>query len=536
MSNFNIHPSRKILVVVTVGGSTNSAPIFEVCQILADRGHVIEFATLSGREHYARPYPFVSKVHIIGRAITAEEDEQLYLKLGNWDNTSVASRSGYWSCKKFYDSFWSENYRGLKQLVDGSPPDFIFSDYQTEAPKDVATEYSIPLAEMWPQMPWLMAPQPWIPGLVGAQERCMTSENANMFDRLFEQSHILRDAPNFIDYYLWARKMRRDNGVATMPAIKSKPDHVVLVNSFFGSEVPKDLPPLMMAAGPILSDNNWEKLDERQARFLENKKAVLYLALGTHVILTPGVIEKIFQGLTYAMKDGHIDGVVYAVRDVARKQFVPLQQTIVSGVTVSELLQNKHDSWLFLDHAPQRAILNDSSVKLFFSHVGASSANEGLYHGVPMLCMGICGDGLPRAIRLEQAGVALSIDKNDFSSAEVAEKIGTIIKDYDGEFTRNTRRMQRIAHVASRRKYAAADLIEEHMYDWELRFEHHPQEPKKDYLVNGRRGKELSPMHLQTADMRMPWLKATNLDQKLIFLGLVTVLVYVCKALISGAK
>jgi hypothetical protein len=48
-------------------------------------------------------------------------------------------------------------------------------------------------------------------------------------------------------------------------------------------------------------------------------------------------------------------------------------------------------------------------------------------------------------------------------------------------------RLQRIAHVA--------DLIEELMYNNELRF--------KD-------GKELRPMHLQTADMRMSVSKAKN--------------------------
>lgn len=500
-----------------------------MCQVLAGRGHVIEFATLRGREALANPYPFVSKIHIIGRAITAQEDEGLYLKFSRWDNTSVSARAEYWSCKKFYDSFWTETYRELKKLLDVSPPDFIFSDFQAEAPKDVAIEYSIPLAEMWPQMPWLMAPQPWIPGMVGAQVRCLTNEHASMYDRLFEQTHMLRDAPNLIDYYLWVRNMRRKSGVRTMPSMKPKPDHVVLINSFIGSEIPKDLPPLMMVAGPILSDD-WKKLGQDELQFLEHKKTVVYFALGTHVILAPKVLEDILIGLDDAITGGHINGVIWAVREVARKQFVPLENLTISSLKVSELLQNKHGSWLFLDNAPQRAVLDHPSCKLFFTHCGPSSANEALYHGVPQLCMGIYGDQLPRVTRLVNAGVALAIEKLNFSAAEVTEKVLAIVQDSDGKFIRNARRMQRIAHVVSRRKYAAADLIEEHMYDWELRFEYQPTgKLKKEDAQFARRGKELSPMHLQTADMRMSRMKAANMDQKLIILGILATLTYVFK-------
>lgn len=58
--------------------------------------------------------------------------------------------------------------------------------------------------------------------------------------------------------------------------------------------------------------------------------------------------------------------------------------------------------------------------------------------------------------------------------------------------------MKRIAHVTAKRKDYAADLVEELMYDNELRFDDE--------------GKELRPMHLQTADMRMPAYKAKNWD------------------------
>ncbi|KAH3334115.1 hypothetical protein KXW81_005527 [Aspergillus fumigatus] len=66
-----------------------------------------------------------------------------------------------------------------------------------------------------------------------------------------------------------------------------------------------------------------------------------------------------------------------------------------------------------------------------------------------------------------------------------------------GGYTHAGEAIQRIAHVASRRKQLGADLIEEVLYDTELR------------VVGGT---EARPMHLQTADMRMPVYKARNWD------------------------
>ncbi|KZF22094.1 glycosyltransferase family 1 protein [Xylona heveae TC161] len=472
-SEFEVHPPRKILVVVTVGGSTNSAPILEICRILAERGHTIDFATLAAREGLVKPYPFVSAVHIVGRAITAPEDEQLYMRLSQWDNRSYRGRKDYLQCKKFYDSFWPETYRGLKHVVLTTKPNFIFADYQLDAARDVATECCIPLAMLWPQMPWLLAPQSWIPGVPGTQTRCLTSEHASMYDRVFEQTYFLRYAPNLIDLYTWTKKLRRANGVNTMPSLKPHPDHLVFVNSFFGFEPPKPLPPLMLAAGPVLSET-WAPLDEASENFLQLKKSVAYVAFGTHVILALNIVEKLLEGLADAMRQGHIDGV------------------------------NVSSSWLFLEDAPQRALLNHQSVTLFLTHAGPSSANEAIFHGVSMLSMAIYGDQIHNSMRLVEAGVALAINKHSFTASEVTNSIESILTDTDGEFSRNVQRMQRIATVASRRKHVAADLVEEHMYDWELRFEHEwPNDTDVEGLVNGGRGKELGKMHLQTADARM---------------------------------
>ena len=169
----------------------------------------------------------------------------------------------------------------------------------------------------------------------------------------------------------------------------------------------------------------------------------------------------------------------------------------LDGMTLGDLLENKHPDWLFPFFAPQRAILASESTKLYFTHGGGSSSNEALYHGKPILAMGIFADQIENSTRLVAGGVAESLSKLHFSSDELYTKAQKILSSEDGSYQRNVLRLKRIAHVASRRKYHAADLIEEVMYDNELRL--------KD-------GKVLRPMHLQTADMRMPFWKAKNWD------------------------
>jgi hypothetical protein len=83
-------------------------------------------------------------------------------------------------------------------------------------------------------------------------------------------------------------------------------------------------------------------------------------------------------------------------------------------------------------------------------------------------------------------------------------------------------RIRRIANVAARRKHLAADLVEEHLYDWGLRYEFDPNETSQDNntTLNGGRGMERFPMHLQTADARMSWIRANNVDEYLVALTL----------------
>lgn len=292
------------------------------------------------------PYPFVSAVHVIGREITESEDEEFYLRVQQWDNKFSKGKGEVIKIKQFSDSFWVETYRNLKRVVQDTKPDLIFTDYQVEAANDLAHESCIPLVAMWPQMPWLLSPQKWIPGEPDTQTRCLTSEHASIYDRLYDQTYLLRWSPYLVRILLSNRKRRREAGVKTMLPRQKKPDYLLLVNSFFGLEPAKDLPPLMQAVGPILADT-YPRLTEEEARFLDGKQATIYVAFGTHMYPTAESLEKILLGLNAAIVAGYIDGVIWSLKAVARKQLNLTKRWPTASLrrmTWADLLSNEHPS------------------------------------------------------------------------------------------------------------------------------------------------------------------------------------------------
>jgi hypothetical protein len=69
--------------------------------------------------------------------------------------------------------------------------------------------------------------------------------------------------------------------------ITSKLNYLLLVNSFFGLETPKNLPPVVAGVVPILSDEHLP-LGKTYIDFLSTHSKAIYIALGAHVILRRG--------------------------------------------------------------------------------------------------------------------------------------------------------------------------------------------------------------------------------------------------------
>ncbi|GKT92028.1 UDP-glucosyl transferase family protein (cytochrome P450) [Colletotrichum tofieldiae] len=501
MSDSNVFRKRRILLCSTVGGFTHAAPILELGAVLAERGHEVHFGTNSSQEHWASTVPAITRVHSFGPAMPDADAEAHYTRMMQWrpsDGVGSIMQSKY-----LFDSYWPDSYYHLREIMldPDTKPDMIIADFFVEAAaKDMMIEFNVPIGIMWPQMPYLLAPVSYIPGQPGFQvEFTPTSENASMWSRIRNEMVLLWALPHIIAWAGWTRKMRKRYGVDHSIPLASKPNHLVFINSFFGLEPAKDLPPLMVPVGPLLSDE-YPQLDDTYEAFLKSHDKTIYIALGTHIALPNSDLNKILEGLIRGLDAGHINGVIWSVGQSPRKKFDRSRQLIRADgnkILVGDILDEKHPDFLIPFFAPQRAILEHPSTKVYLTHGGGSSANETLFHGTPVLTMGFFFDQLSNSARLVEAGVGRAMDKFDFTPSEMADKIGQIVSDPDRSIHRNTERMKGIAQVASRRKYLAADMVEEVLCDHEMRF--------KD-------GEALRPMHLQTADMRMSAWKARNWD------------------------
>lgn len=477
------------------------APILELGSVLDTRGHEVQFATNATQEHWAPAY--ISQVHLVGPPIPSVDAEAHYERMRDWapsDGMDAMMRS-----KRLFDALWPDTYRHLKVLCrhPDTRPDFIIADFFAEAAaRDMLKQLNVPVAVMFPQMPYLMAPASYIPGEPGFQvDTTLTSEHASLLSRIRNELVIARSLPALFSWISWTKSMRAAAGVHYSLPSRSKPDYLVLVNSFFGLEVPKDLPPLIAPVGPILS-SHYPSLSPDLDAFLETHPRTLFVSLGTNVSLDPAGLHRLLSALIQSLDSDLITGIIWSLpkRAIANLNPKGAYPRVDGSVTsAASILANLDPQILLTPFAPQRAILDHPNTALFLTHAGGSSANEALYHGCPVLAIGYFFDQLCNSARLEAAGVGLCLDKKSFTPDSITAAIETILTDAEGSFSRNVLRMRRLARIAARQgKHRAADLVEEVMYDHELRH---------DY-----QGVALRPMHLQTADMRMPMYKARNWD------------------------
>ncbi|PGH19324.1 hypothetical protein AJ80_04077 [Polytolypa hystricis UAMH7299] len=507
-----IMKKKKLLVVATAGGRPNAEPLFEIAKILHARGYVVEFATLESQECWANGYEFVSKFHILGPAIQLDVEEAGYLRMTDWKAPSLfGDARPIFDTKSFLEKSWPAVYSSLSAIMKDpeSRPDFILSDYIVDAVLDMQAEYGVPIAMNWPQMPTNMLPASYIPGTAGLQIGVLTSEHATLWQRMKSELVGLAMVPELLRYLRNRRKMRASMGVTRSLPNGPKPDNLLLVNLFFGLEVAKDTPPNVVAVGPVLADD-YPHLTEPALSFVQNHKKIIYVAFGTHVLFRDDTVRRVMAGLAEVLHRGVADGIIWAIRGMARKQLdlaADAPGRFNGKCTVGELLNGYNPNMLFVDFAPQRAVLDHSHTCLFISHCGAASVNEATFHGVPLVTLSVYFDQLQNAMRLRDAGVSLGLDKDTFTADDLSNAVTQVIDDPTGSFQRNSKRMQAISRIASKRKHLAADLIEEVHADHEWRH--------VDSIST-------RPPHLQTADVRMPFWKARNWD------------LYACFALLAG--
>ncbi|KAF5926793.1 hypothetical protein HPG69_001423 [Diceros bicornis minor] len=96
------------------------------------------------------------------------------------------------------------------------------------------------------------------------------------------------------------------------------------------------------------------------------------------------------------------------------------------------------------DWIPQNDLLGHPKTKAFLTHGGINGIYEAIYHGVPMVGIPMFGDQHDNIIHMKAKGVAVELNMNTMTSADLLSALRTVIND--PSYKENAMKLSRIHH------------------------------------------------------------------------------------------
>ncbi|GBC09748.1 hypothetical protein RclHR1_09090006 [Rhizophagus clarus] len=485
--------SRNILVGSYVGGRSHLKPILDVAAILVERGHNVTLLT-SGNYTPSLEYPTIKQI-TLGPMLNYKEI------LGtDFHKEFHFEKMVYFAEKSIKD--YSQTYEKYKNVaIDYNIDLFICDSHINDACLDIANTLKKPVVTMGAFFPFTAR------GLHKSDPmfRCNISlENESFLER-FKCIIIfpLKLAYMMSPLLTQLNNVREQANVKPIALGNTPKISLHLIDTFFGFELPQSLPPNVQEIGPVLSEE-YPSLTPELSNFMNTHDRVLYVAFGTRFHGNTENNDKLLQSFVEAINKKMIDGVIWALAVTPEDSYSStITLTDGSHIQTSPILNNKHPNIHFAKFAPQFAILNHTNTKLFFTHGGAGSSHESLYTGTPMLVLPFGVDQMGNADKLKSAGVALVLNKFTLDINDIINKTEFLLKDKN--IKRNSKRLEVLAKINSKRKYRAADSIEYILHSSSL------NEGVDEKFLN-----EWIP-----AEFRMGFIKGNNYDLYGTLLGIV---------------
>ncbi|ORY01236.1 UDP-Glycosyltransferase/glycogen phosphorylase, partial [Basidiobolus meristosporus CBS 931.73] len=358
---------------------------------------------------------------------------------------------------------YKHSYKQLSRILADGKPGLVMCDVFNFGCIDAAHDLGIPFTVQLPSLGILHSISDTITSSLDVGSAAMDSGIVSRFNRNFKRRLM----------YLWknwrfARIANRERVKVGAQARKefgfnNIDKGVMFVNSFFGIDKPKILPPNVHLVGPLLS-SEYPALTPELQTFLDSRQKVVYIAFGTVAQLERSTITKILTSVLQLLEDKVIDGAIWPLSASATEEFPEEIRVNNATIQVEQILKNQHEDIRILDFAPQFSILSHPSTVLFVSHGGLDSSNEALVTGTRVLNIPTFGDHFYNAANLQSAGVSIPMELTTFSVPEMMEKTRLLLEDKDGHFARNVHRMQLLAQINSKRIQYAADIAEQMIY------------------------------------------------------------------------
>ncbi|KAG0927131.1 hypothetical protein G6F57_014930 [Rhizopus arrhizus] len=394
------HVPKNIVFSSSQGGSSHVVWVLSILEELAARGHHTTFYTRDDQTKFIKNFPTVDLVSAGPAVATNEEMGNL---IRNLTTKEPVDRLVY-MLEEFSQNF-TEDYLNHMDLFSKKDVDLALCGHIMTACVEASIVNKIPfiVTSAIPLTPDTATPY------VNTDMLSLhnpTSKNVPFFTRLKEKVidtiRVIIKARGFIKRFQ-QEQMALGLEPAANPAAKIK-DAIKLFNNAFGFTPARPVGPLVELIGPILPKAHPVLTDDLQ-QFLDSHQKVVYVAFGQIAVLRAEDIHLIMTSLLENKEAGKIDGILWSVRDMEHLFPETLQTRSGRVYHIRDLFDKKEgQDILFLEWAPQVAILHHPSTQLFLTHGGAGSVYEALYNGVPIVVYPFFVDQPAAAIMAEENG------------------------------------------------------------------------------------------------------------------------------------
>ncbi|ORY01237.1 UDP-Glycosyltransferase/glycogen phosphorylase [Basidiobolus meristosporus CBS 931.73] len=458
---------KKVLISSHYGGYSHAKPILQIGHVLKQRGYEVSFASFTPFLDLAKPWGFNRLSMGEGSLPMKEYKEIMKEATRNSDRDSIMK-----IVTIMWDITYESSYRQLTRILTEEKPSFVMCDVFNFGCIDAAYHLNIPFSVQLPSLGLMHSVTDTVTDSLDKRSADTDTGILSRFNRNFRRRFR----------FLWSnwcfsRKANQDRikvgSVARQEFGYNNMDKgVIFVNSFFGVDKPKYLPPNVHLVGPLLSPE-YPPLTPDLKAFLDSHPRVVYIAFGTHMQLEQSTIERILTSVSQLLHDKAIDGVIWPISASSIEEFpkeilinnnTTTTTTTTATIPTEPILKNQDASFRMLDFAPQFSILSHPNTVLFVSHGGLDSSNEALVTATKILNIPAFGDHFYNAVNLQSCGVSIPMEITTFTSSEMTDKAKLLLEDKGGQFASNLRRMQVLAQISSKRIHYAADVVEQLIY------------------------------------------------------------------------
>lgn len=331
-------------------------------------------------------------------------------------------------------NFYVPMYKTLEPIFHQYKPDIIVVDRAVIPAMDLAWQMNLPCIIQSRFLGKFVKPSANIPRFGTSY-----SINMNLWERFLNRLEPLWLILQFLPLIKKLARLRSECcGSQNLPDPFSK--NLIIVGTAFGIEIPRPIPPLIKMVGPIFP-KTIEPLSPSLKEWLEAGEegtVVIYIGFGTLATLEPWQAKALVEGLT--------DSKFRVLWSIPKSQ--------------QHILPSLPPAFRIESFVPQQAVLSHAAVRVFVSHCSPNGINEALYCGKPILGLPFFGDQDYFAARVLDLGVGLKLNKENFPSTEVCQKVNSLLNNQS--YIHAANRMSAILK-STRGLELAADIVENTM-------------------------------------------------------------------------